>query len=668
MHDPLFTPVQINSLQVTNRVYLPAMHLNMADQGKVTEQIKAFYARRACGGAGLICVGYATIDEQSGSSLNIGAHKDEFIPGLQELAQTIQKGGAKSCIQLNHAGRYNFSFFMDGRQAVAPSALTSKLTGERPRALDIEEIRSIVNRFGQAAARVRQAGFDALEVLAGTGYLISEFISYVTNQRQDEYGGSFEKRMRFPLEVLRAIRNQVGPDFPILVRMNGNDLMQDGMGSQELLDVARTLAEQGGVDALNVNVGWHEGRVPQIVPSVPRGAFAYLARQIKEATGLPVIASHRINDPDVGRELIGSHMCDMVAMGRALITDPDLPNKAREGREEDILHCIGCAQGCFDNIFRLKPVECLCNPTAGHELETEITPSPDPKKILVVGGGPAGMSAALAAQARGHRVTLWEKSPCLGGQLWIAAAPPGREEFATLARDLGRQVRAAGIETVLGREVSVQDVAMLSPDAVILATGANPVVPNIPGADLPHVCQAWDVLQKKAWPGREVLVLGGGAVGVECALALARRGTLGGEELKFLLENKVEDCDFLRDQCVQGTHRVVLVEMLERIGQDIGKSTRWTMLQELRRLQVQVKTKTKALAIEQGHVLVDKDGEETRIPAQSVVLALGSRSYNPLQKELEAEGIDCRVVGDAREVAQAIDAVHAGFAVGRDMG
>ncbi|MFO7802186.1 MAG: FAD-dependent oxidoreductase, partial [Desulfovermiculus sp.] len=648
-------------------IYLPAMHLNMADQGQVTEQIKAFYARRAAGGAGLICVGFATIDEQSGSSLNIGAHKDEFIPGLRELALSIQSKGAKSCIQLNHAGRYNFSFFMGGQQAVAPSALKSKLTGERPRALEVHEIKDIVQRFGQAAARGREAGFDAVEILVGTGYLISEFISPLTNQREDEYGGSLENRMRFAREVLDAVREHIGPDFPLVVRMNGNDLMQEGMDSQDLLAVARTLTDQGRVDAFNVNVGWHEGRVPQIVSCVPRGTFAYLARQIREATDLPVIASHRINDPDLARELIGSGMCDMTAMGRALIADPDLPLKAREGREKEILHCIGCAQGCFDNIFRLKPVECLCNPRAGHELETGITLSEEPKEVLVIGGGPAGMSAALAARARGHRVHLWEGSDRLGGQLWIAAAPPGRDEFATLARDLAHEVEISDIQVSLGQKASAQAVSETQPEVVILATGAKPVIPDLPGVEQAHVLQAWDVLQKKAWPGRRVVVLGGGAVGVECALALARRGTLGSDELKFLLEHKVEDCDFLRQQCLRGTHQVVLVEMLERVGQDIGKSTRWTMLQELRQLHVQIKTKTKALSIEQGAVVGDKEGEETKIPADSVVLALGSAAFNPLQDELQALGMNIRVVGDAREVGQAIDAIHAGFAVGRDV-
>ena len=667
MFDPLFAPIQINTLQVPNRIYLPAMHLNMADQGQITEPIKAFYRERARGGAGLICVGYATVDEQSGSSLNIGAHNDTFLPGLQDLAKTIRDEGSLSSVQLNHAGRYNFSFFMDGRQAVAPSAITSKMTGEKPRALEEDEIQAIVHRFAQAAGRVQKAGFDAVEILAGTGYLISEFLSPLTNTREDAYGGNFENRLRFAQEVLQAVRTEVGPDFPILVRMNGNDLMQDGMSREDLVGVARALSDQGLVDALNINVGWHEGRVPQIVPSVPRAAFAYLAREMREQTGKAVIASHRINDPDLARELVGTKMCDMVAMGRSLIADPYLPNKARQGQEREIVHCIGCAQGCFDNIFRLKPVECLANPKAGHELETEIVSSSSPQRVLVLGGGPAGMSAALAATARGHEVHLWEKSQRLGGQLWIAAAPPGRKEFATLAQDMATQVETTDIRVCLQHEARTDDVQNLNPDTVVLATGARPIEPDLPGKDSIHVCQAWDVLQKTVWPGPRVVILGGGAVGVECALELARRGTLSGEALKFLLEHRVEDCAYLRERCLRGTYQVVLVEMLERVGQDIGKSTRWTMLQELRQLNLQVKTKTTAVGMSEEGLRVERDGQETIIPADSVVLALGSRSCNPVQDELEQLGYQCQLVGDAREVGQAIDAIHAGFALGREI-
>ncbi|RPJ73244.1 MAG: NADH:flavin oxidoreductase, partial [Desulfobacteraceae bacterium] len=332
MRDPLFEPIRINRLELKNRICMPAMHLNMAKNFEVTDPLVDFYAERARGGAGLITVGFATVDEDSGGALNIGAHRDEFIPGLRRLAKAITANGARAAVQINHAGRYNFSFFLDGRPPVAPSAVASRLTGETPRELSIEEIRRVIERFVAAAKRVKAAGYDALEVLCGTGYLISEFLSPLTNRRSDAYGGDFANRMRFGVEVIQAIRAGVGPEFPVIVRMNGNDFMPGGNGRRELQEFAIELVK-AGTDAISVNVGWHEARVPQIVAAVPRGVFAYLARGIKEHVGVPVMAGHRINDPAAARELIADGMCDLVAMGRALIADPALPEKARTRRE-----------------------------------------------------------------------------------------------------------------------------------------------------------------------------------------------------------------------------------------------------------------------------------------------------------------------------------------------
>lgn len=666
MRDPLFEPIRINQLEVPNRIYLPAMHLDMADNFQVTEQMKAFYRERARGGAGLICVGFATVDDRSGSPLNIGAHRDEFISGLSELADEIRTGGAASAVQLNHAGRYNPSFFMEGREPVAPSAIASRFTKETPRALEKDEIRGIVDAFAAAAGRVQKAGFDAVEILCGTGYLISEFLSPLTNRREDEYGGSPENRLRFPLEVLQAVRKTVGPDFPIVARMNGNDLMPGGMGRRDLQEVARRLSGESGADALHVNVGWHEAAVPQIVPSVPRGGFAYLARGIKEAVDVPVVASHRINDPDTARELISSHMCDMAAIGRGLIADPELPEKARQGRERDILHCIGCGQGCMDNLFRMAHVECLVNPRAGHELELPQETVERPQRVLVAGGGPAGMSAAMAASDAGHEVILVEKSDRLGGQLHIAGSPPGREEFAVLARDLARQTELRGVCIETGKAATPELIREYAPDRVILCTGGAPITPDIPGADGDNVCQAWDVLAGRAHPGMRVIVVGGGAAGVETALFLGRKGTLDGETLKFLLSHNVEDCDTLRGLCLSGTKEITVVEMLDKLGRDIGPSTRWTMKQEMAALGITSKARTTALEITPEGLKAETENGPEFLPADSVVLAVGTTSHNPLQTEVEHMNIPCSTVGDASEPGQAIQAIRQGYLAGRN--
>jgi 2,4-dienoyl-CoA reductase (NADPH2) len=667
MSDPLFQGIAIGPVALKNRLFMPAMHLNMCRDFKVTAQLLEFYRERARGGVGLISVGYATIDEFSGSPANIGAHLDDYLPGLAALARAIHDGGAKGAVQLNHAGRYNASFFLGGKKPVAPSPVPCRMTRETPEELTADRISATIVRFGEAARRVREAGFDMVEVLAGTGYLISEFLSPLTNKREDEYGGSLANRMRFGLAVIGEIKNRAGDDFPILVRLNGNDFMEGGIGQDELLEFAVRL-EAAGVSALCVNVGWHEAQVPQIVTKVPRGAFAYLARAIKERVVLPVIASHRINDPAIARSLIADQLCDMVAIGRPLIADPWFPEKARTGREKEIVHCVACGQGCFDHLFKMKPVECLCNPRAGHEHEAQPARTDNPQKVLVVGGGVAGMSAAIAAADLGHRVTLFERGPRLGGQLHLAGAPPGRGEFLVFADDLARQVALRDIRVVLERSVDGKILEAENPDALILATGGAPLAPAIPGVDRGHVVQAWDVLAGSVETGRQVVVVGGGAVGIETALLLAEKGTLSGEELKFLLVNGAVAPEQLYRLATEGTKEVVVVEMADSLGANFGKSTRWGMLQDVGRYKIRTLLKAKVLAITDQGVRIEHGGEVRELPADSVVLAVGTRAANPLEQEARALGCRYQVIGDAFTPTTVFEANHQGFKAGRSLG
>jgi len=665
MSDPLFQPIRLNALELPNRIVMPAMHLAMADEGRVTDPIVAFYAERARGGAALVTVGYATVDEHSGAPDCLGAHDDAFLPGLTRLAATIHQGGARASIQLNHAGRYAHSLFLGGRQPVAPSAVASRLTHEEPRALTIGEIDGVIAAFGRAAARAVEAGFDAVEILSGTGYLISEFLSPLTNRRDDAYGGSLENRMRFGLEVAAAVRGAVGPSRPVIVRLNGNDFMRGGQDPDELKVYARALAN-AGVDALCVNVGWHEARVPQIVASVPRGAYAYLARGIREAAGLPVIASHRINDPALARDLLSDGWCDLVAMGRALIADPELPTKAREGREREVMHCVACAQGCFDHLFEMRHIECLCNPRAGHEAEA-VARTSSPKLVLVVGGGPAGMSAALGARAAGHTVVVCEQDDRLGGQLHLAGAPPGREEFLELARDLAARVAAEGIPVRTGLTVDERLLASERPDVVIVATGARPIAPPIPVQPGARLVQAWEVLAGRAKTGRDVVIVGGGAVGLETALYLAEKGTLPADVVKFLLVNRAETPERLFELATRGTRRITVIEKIDRMGSDVGRSTRWVMLQDLERLGVTTLPAATALAVTPSGVLVSRDGVEHELAADTVVLAAGAAPHRPLVEVVQRLGLEVHVAGDALHVGTAFDAVHAGWKLGQSV-
>jgi 2,4-dienoyl-CoA reductase (NADPH2) len=664
MIDPLFKPISIGSLSVDNRIFMPAMHMNMCRNYLITDQLIDFYRVRAEGGAGLISVGYATVDELSGNAGNIGAHDDKFIPGLADLAKAIREGGARAAVQLNHAGRYNYAFLLGGKKPIAPSPIPSRMTRETPREMEPEDIKAVIGRFADAALRVKEAGFDMVEVLAGTGYLISEFLSPLTNKREDQYGGSLGNRMRFGIEVVAAIRARLGDDFPLMARINGNDFMPDGIGRQELQTFAVALVE-AGVDALCINVGWHEAQVPQIVTKVPRGVFAYMARAIKSLVSVPVIASHRINDPQTARRLLREGYSDMVAMGRALIADPMLPKKAQAGQEKTILHCVACGQGCFDNLFKMKPVECLCNPKAGHEAETLVEPALQAKKVMVVGGGPAGMSAALSAAEKGHQVTLYEKEMQLGGQLHLAGAPPGRGEFRVLAEDLGRQLAHAGVTVILNAEVDHEKLKTERPDSLILATGGYPVMPPIPGVQLEHVVQAWDILSGRRYAGERVVVIGGGAVGVEVSLFLAEQGTLSGEELKFLLVNGAESAEELYLLATTGSKKITLVEMIDKLGNNFGKSTRWGMLQDVERFGIATRLEANVIEITSDAVKIKKNGRIETLEADTVVLAVGTKAYNPLQKMAAVLGIHCQVVGDADHPATAFEATHSGFRAGR---
>jgi len=645
---------------------MPAMHLNMCIEFEVSDRLCEFYAERARGGTGAICVGFVTVDTAGGMPTNIGGHDDKFVPGLRKLALAINNNGARSVAQINHQGRYAFSMFLKkGETPVAPSPIASRLTGETPRELKSDEILTIIDKFAQTARRVKEAGFHMVEVLAGTGYLISEFLSPLTNHRTDEWGGSEENRMKFGCEIVKAIRKINGPDYPIIVRMNGNDMMDNGMRGDDLRRFGKAL-EDAGADALCINVGWHEAQVPQITMGVPRANYAYLSRRMKETVGIPVIASHRLNDVDDARDLIENDFCDMAGMARALIADAYMPIKAMEGREEEIVHCCACGQGCFDHVFLLKPVECLLNPKAGHELDYPIEKAAKAKKVAIVGGGVAGMAAALAATERGHDVTLFEKEYYLGGQIVIASMPPGREEFGVLADDLETQVRLAGVKINVGFEVTAEMLKEGGFEAVILATGALPVTPPIPGAGRPNVIQAWDFLKGECIVGKRVVIVGGGAVGVETAIALAEIGTLPAETLKFLFLNNAESVDELRYLATHGVKDVTLVEMIAKVGKDIGKSTRWTMALDMKRYGVKTLTNTKVIEINDEGVLVEqKGGKQELLPADTVILAAGSKPHCPLKEKLEGSGMEIAVIGDASKVALAFDAIHNGFKAGK---
>ncbi|MBN2025453.1 MAG: FAD-dependent oxidoreductase [Actinobacteria bacterium] len=651
-------------MELRNRIVMTAMHLNYTPDGRVNDRICAFYEERARGGTGLIIVGGCTINDLSGPIWMLKMGDDTGIEGHAILAEAIRKHGAAAACQLYHAGRYSHSISMEGRQAIAPSPIASRFTREEPREMTREDIEQTKYDYAEAARRVKEAGYDMVEVLACTGYLIPQFLSPTVNVRSDEYGGPLENRMRFGLEVADAVRAAVGPDYPISFRIDGHDYMEGGNTNKEWSDFAAEL-ERHSVSVINVTGGWHETRVPQLPMSVPRAGLAYLAAGVKSKVGIPVIASNRVNDVFVADEILRMGMADLVAMARALIADPYLAEKAYEGRYEAITHCIGCNQGCFDHVFYLQPVTCTLNPRAGRELEYELEPASKPRRVAVVGGGPAGMKAALTAAERGHQVTLFERSDVLGGQLNLAAIPPGREEFWTAVEDLDVQLDDAGVEFRLETEATVGLLKEEGYDAIIVATGARQVVPPIPGIDGTNVVMAWDILDGREDPeGENIVIIGGGAVGSETGMYVASIGTISADTLFYLFMNDAEDIGTLKELCSQGIKKVTVVEMLDKVCRDVGISTRWTILQDMRHLGIEMRKKAIAKRIEPDRVIVEVDGTEEEIPADTVIVAAGSCPDSALADELKEAGMEVYLVGDAREARKAIEAIQEGYEAG----
>jgi 2,4-dienoyl-CoA reductase (NADPH2) len=668
--DRLFSPAQIGTMELPNRLIMTPMHLGYCPTGEVTPRLIEFYRARAKGGVGLIIVGGCGIDRLGNAPGMVQLDDDVFVPGLSQLVEAVHTEGAKIIPQLYQSGRYASS--RAGQTPVAPSPIASKLTGEVPKELNQEDIADIILSYAEAAKRAKLAGFDGVEILASAGYLISQFLSSLTNQREDRYGGDLQGRMSMGLEVVGAVREAVGADFPILVRVAGNDFMPGGNTNKEAQAFCIAL-EQAGVNAINVTGGWHETSVPQLTMNVPPGAFRYLARGIKQAVSIPVIACNRITTPELAEEILTQGDADFVGLARPLLADPEFVNKARSGDRDNIRPCIGCNQGCLDHVFRAQPVSCTVNPEAGLEakLLLKSTDTPSSQRLLVIGAGPAGLEFALESAHLGHKVTIWELAKQAGGQLTLASSPPGRQDFLRLRDYLFKACENAGVKLAYETEGTAHNIlSELNKgefDAVVIASGAKPILPALniePGA---AVVQAWDILAGKRAVGEKILIIGGGAVGVETALHLAENGGFNAETLKFLWSEHGEGEGELRRLLSQGNRDITVIEMAKGIGRDIGLSTRWSMLQDLRRSGIKLSDQTKALSITKQGVVVEKVGEQYTLPADLVILAIGSCSENQLYKELTGKVDNLYVLGDAQKPAKVFEAIHDAYALAKQI-
>lgn len=616
----LFTPVTIGGMSLKNRLVVPAMATQYCtSQGEATPRYVAYHEAKAKGGWGLIITENYAVTADGGAFVRVpGLWNDQQTESHRAVTQAVHRHGAKICCQIYHAGRAAHPKVARG-QTVAPSAVRDFTRRDLPRALDVPEIHNIVLRFGDAAQRARQAGFDMVELHGAHGYLISQFLSGFSNKRGDAYGGSLHNRCRFLMEIIEEVRGRVGPDFPLQLRLSAVEYTDGGLELAESQAIAR-MAEACGIHSLHVSQGHHAATHRMISPSmVPPGAYSGNAAAIKAVVQIPVIGAGRINDPLIADALLASGSMDLVAMGRASLADPELPNKAAQGRLEELHHCFGCLQGCAGRASK-NGIRCFSRPELGREGEHLRAPSAQPKRILVAGGGIAGCEAAILAAQRGHQVSLWEQADRLGGQWHAAAVPPGKAEFQTLLYRQAVELRLAGVAVHLGTPVTEELLRREQPEVLLAATGSLPLAPPIPGVELPHVVQAIPLLLGQVKVGRRIVIIGGGLVGAETANFAAQQGA-----------------------------QVTIVEQLSQIAGDGEPGANHFLLKSLADHHVQLHTTSRCLSIRTDCVEVEADGGTRHLLSgvDQVVLAVGMRPYDPLSETAARLGIPAIPIGAA---------------------
>lgn len=652
----LFSPLDLGFTRLKNRVLMGSMHTGLEEHPDGPRRLAAFYAERAAAGVALIVTGGIAPSPEGvvmagASVLN---HPDQ-LAHHRVITEAVHQAGGKIALQILHAGRYSYQ-----PSLVAPSALQSPITPFMPQALAHKDILRLIVDFARCAALAKEAGYDGVEIMGSEGYLINQFLVARTNQRDDEWGGDEQRRMRFALDIVRAVRQAVGRDFIIIYRLSMLDLVEQGSTLPQTLRLAKAV-EEAGATLINTGIGWHEARIPTIATCVPRGAFGWVTRQLKPHLTVPLIATNRINHPDVAQALLDEGCADMVSMARPFLADAAFVRKAQQGRSDEINTCIGCNQACLDQIFAGRLTSCLVNPRACHETEMVITPAVAPQSLAVVGAGPAGLAFAVNAAARGHHVTLFDQASAIGGQFNIARQIPGKEEFSETLRYYRRKLALNGVTLRLNQRVTAADLAGF--DRVILATGVLPRIPEIPGIDHPSVLSYLDVLRDKKPVGKRVAIIGAGGIGFDTAEYLSQHGEPTSQNIAAFCR------EWGIDQTLQQPGGAIAAEppirereiwLLQRKpgkpGAALGKTTGWIHRASLQARGVTMWGGVEYLKIDDDGLHILHQGEARVLPVDNVVICAGQQSDRGLAEALGDRQV--HIIGGA-DIAQELDARRA---------
>ncbi|HHJ0005666.1 TPA: FAD-dependent oxidoreductase [Raoultella planticola] len=656
----LFAPLDLGFTQLKNRVLMGSMHTGLEEHADGAQRLAAFYAERARHGVALIVTG-GIAPTASGVTMAGGAVLDDarHLAQHRHITDAVHREGGKIALQILHTGRYSYQ-----PRPVAPSALQAPINRFAPHALSHDEILQLIDDFARCAQLAREAGYDGVEVMGSEGYLINEFLAACTNQRDDPWGGDYARRMRFAVEVVRAVRERAGHDFIIIYRLSMLDLVNDGSTLPEVIELAQAI-EAAGATIINTGIGWHEARIPTIATPVPRGAFSWVTRKLKGAVSIPLVTTNRINDPDVADAILARGDADMVSMARPFLADGEFLSKAQSGRADEINTCIGCNQACLDQIFAGKVTSCLVNPRACHETLMPVMPAAAPKRLAVVGAGPAGLAFAVNAAARGHSVTLFDAQQEIGGQFNIAKQIPGKEEFYETLRYYRRMLDLHGVNLQLGQLVTAD--RLLEFDETILATGIAPRMPAIAGITHPKVMSYLDVLRDKAPVGQRVAIIGCGGIGFDTAMYLSQPGVATSQNIdafcrEWGIDTTLQSAGGLRPegpQLEKSPRRIVMLQRkASKPGDRLGKTTGWIHRATLLARGVKMIPGVSYQKIDDEGLHVTIGGESQILHVDQVIICAGQEPKRELADPLRAAGKVVHQIGGC-DVAMELDARRA---------